>query len=141
MMITLDHTLVHATDPAASAAFLARLLDVGPPRRLGHFTVLQIGETSLDFLPGTPPIVSRHFAFRVGETAFDGVFGRIVEAGIPYWADPSHREPGRINRWDDGRGVYFDDPDGHVLEVLTRPYGSGGCEARHPHPLLDCPGR
>lgn len=55
---------------------------------------------------------------------------------MPYWADPFHREPGRINRWDDGRGVYFDDPNGHVLEILTRSYGSGGLDADHPNPLL-----
>ena len=56
--------------------------------------------------------------------------------GLPFWADPFHREPNAINHWDDGRGVYFDDPNGHVLEVITRPYGSGGRDARHPNPLL-----
>ena len=56
---------------------------------------------------------------------FDAVFGRIQEQGIQYWSDPGHSRPGEINRNDGGRGVYFPDPDGHYLEVITRPYASG----------------
>lgn len=139
MEVTLDHTIVHARDPAATAGFLSELLGIAPPRRLGHFTVLKVGPTSLDYLPGNDPIISRHFAFRVSEAQFDTIYGRIQARKIAYWADPFHQQPGAINRWDDGRGLYFDDPDGHLIEVLTRSYGSGGCEAEHPNPLLDCP--
>ena len=71
---------------------------------------------------------------------FDGNdFGRIKARNMPYWADPFHREPNRINSWDDGRGVYFEDPNGHNLEILTRPYGSGGTKADHPNPLVKQP--
>lgn len=136
MVVSLNHTIVHARDPEASARFLVDLLDLPPPRRLGHFTVVQVGETSLDFLPAEGAVASRHFAFLVPEPEFDRLFAKLQASGRPYWADPFHREPGRINHWDDGRGVYFDDPDGHLLEVITRPYGSGGLGARHPNPLL-----
>jgi catechol 2,3-dioxygenase-like lactoylglutathione lyase family enzyme len=139
MDIYLDHTIVHARDPAVTAGFLSELLGIAPPQRLGHFTVLKVGPTSLDYLPGDGPIASRHFAFRVSEAQFDTIFDRVQARKIAYWADPFHQQPGAINRWDDGRGFYFDDPDGHLIEVLTRSYGSGGCEAEHPHPLLDCP--
>ena len=135
MPISLNHSIVHARDPAATAHWLAALLNV-PHRRLGHFEVVQIGETSLDFVGGGGPVASRHFAFLVSEAEFDAIFARIVALGIPYWADPFHREPGAINHWDDGRGVYFDDPDGHGLEILTRSYGSGGLGANHVNPLL-----
>jgi catechol 2,3-dioxygenase-like lactoylglutathione lyase family enzyme len=67
----------------------------------------------------------QHYAFLVSETEFDNIFGRIRAQGLQYWADPFHQQPGKINTRDGGRGVYFDDPDGHVLELLTRPYGSG----------------
>ncbi len=136
MTVTLNHTIVHARDTAETAAFLTEILGLDPPRTLGHFTVVQVGDTSLDFIQTDGEIRSRHFAFLVSEDEFDEILGRIRERGMPYWADPMHREPGEINRWDDGRGVYFDDPNGHNLEILTRPYGSGGLGADHPNPLL-----
>lgn len=134
--ITLNHTIVSARDCAATAAFLTDILALAPPRRLGHFTVVQVGPTSLDLIQTDTPIHSRHFAFLVSENGFDAIFARIRERGLSYWADPFHKLPGEINRWDDGRGVYFDDPNGHVLEIITRPYGSGGLGAEHPNPLL-----
>jgi hypothetical protein len=72
----------------------------------------------------------------VTETEFDEIFGRVRERGLAYWADPFRHEAGEINDWDDGRGVYFDDPNGHLLEIITRPYGAGGTTAKHPHPLV-----
>jgi hypothetical protein len=72
----------------------------------------------------------------VSEMEFDEIFGRIQQRRLSYWADPFRRKRGEINGWDDGRGVYFDDPDGHLLEIITRPYGSGGTTASRPHPLV-----
>lgn len=137
MSIVLDHTIVHVRDPAATAQFLVDMLGLDPARTLGHFTVVRIGPSSLDLIATDGKISSRHFAFRVDEADFDAIFDRIRQRGTAYWADPFHREPGAINHWDDGRGVYFDDPDGHLLEILTRSYGSGGCSAKNPNPLLD----
>jgi catechol 2,3-dioxygenase-like lactoylglutathione lyase family enzyme len=136
MAVTLDHTIVHARDAEATARFLTEILGLAPPRRLGHFTVVQVGPTSLDLIETDGDIASRHFAFRVSEAEFDTIFARLQARGLPYWADPFHQEPGRVNRWDDGRGVYFDDPNGHLLEIITRSYGSGGLDAEHPNPLL-----
>lgn len=136
MSITLNHTIVHANDPEATARFYCEILGLPPFRRLGHFTVVQVGETSLDWLPGGGDIAQQHFAFLVSETEFDAIFGRIRDRGLSYWADPFRRQPGEINRWADGRGVYFDDPNGHLLEIITRPYGSGGLSAAHVNPLL-----
>lgn len=136
MAVSLNHTIVHARDPEATARFLTEMLGLPAPQRLAHFTIVQVGETSLDFLPSDGDIASRHFAFLMTEPEFDAVLARLQVRDLPYWADPFRRETGRINHWDDGRGVYFDDPDGHVLEILTRPYGSGGLDAEHPNPLL-----
>src|ERR671910_87129 len=71
-------------------------------------------------------IAQQHYAFLIGEDDFDDIYGRIRERGLEHWADPFRSQAGQINRNDGGRGVYFDDPDGHLLEVITRPYGSGG---------------
>ena len=136
MAITLNHTIVHASDAAATAAFLCDILALPPPQRLAHFTIVQVGPTSIDLIETDQPISSRHFAFLVSEAEFDAIFSRIEARRIAYWADPFHKKPGAINHWDDGRGIYFDDPNGHLLEVVTRPYGSGGRDAKHPNPLL-----
>lgn len=136
MTVTLNHTIVLARDKEATAAFLTEILGLPEHENLGHFAVVRVGDTSLDLLEGTSEIAQRHFAFLVSEAEFDEIFARIRERGLSYWADPFREEPGRINRWDDGRGVYFDDPNGHLLEIITRPYGSGGFDAEHPNPLL-----
>jgi hypothetical protein len=78
---------------------------------------------TLDFADLQAEATSQHYAFLVSEAEFDTIFARIVERGLPYWADPFHREPGKINTNDGGRGVYWDDPNGHSLEILTVPYG------------------
>lgn len=136
MPISLNHTIVSARDKARTARFLTEMLGLAPPKMLGHFAVVQVGETSLDFVETDEEISPRHFAFLVSEIEFDQIFSRIRERQLPYWADPFRREPGRVNHWDDGRGVYFEDPNGHLLEAITRPYGSGGSDAAHPNPLL-----
>jgi catechol 2,3-dioxygenase-like lactoylglutathione lyase family enzyme len=82
-------------------------------------------DVSLDFHATGDPIQPQHYAFLVGEDDFDAIFRRIVERGLDYWADPMMSQPGAINHHDGGRGVYFPDPDGHLLEIITRPYGSG----------------
>ena len=138
MPVELNHTILHARDASASAAFVTDILGLPAARRLGHFTVVQIGPTSIDLIETDGEITSRHFAFLVSEGEFDAIFARIEQRGVAYWADPFHREPGAVNRWDDGRGLYFGDPDRHLLEIITRSYGSGGCDAEHPNPLLDC---
>lgn len=126
MTIQLNHTIVPVRDQEASAAFLAELFGLPAPSHFGPFTVVQTGETSLDFLSSDGDIGNQHYAFLVSEPEFDAIFGRIKAKGMPYWADPHHTEPDAINTRDGGRGVYFDDPNGHILEILTRPYGSGG---------------
>jgi catechol 2,3-dioxygenase-like lactoylglutathione lyase family enzyme len=136
MGISLNHTIVVARDKAETARFLTEILGLPPARSLGHFAVVQVGETSLDFVETDGAIEQRHFAFLVSEAEFDEIFARLRERGLPHWADPFRREPNRINTYDDGRGLYFDDPNGHLLEIITRPYGSGGRGARNPNPLL-----
>jgi len=127
MSVQLNHTIVAARDRQASAEFLAGLLglEVGPP--FGPFIGVETANgVTLDYLESAEPITSQHYAFLVSEDEFDAIMGRIEAAGITYFADPFHRESGRINRNDGGRGAYFADPNGHNMEIITRPYGSGG---------------
>ena len=131
MTVQLNHTIVAAHDKHTSARFLADLLGLRVSPQYGPFIPVAIPNgVTLDYMdqPGSgfAEITPQHYAFLVSEDEFDAIFGRIREAGLTYWADPAHRREGEINTNDGGRGVYFDDPNGHVLEILTRPYGSGG---------------
>ena len=127
MSIKLDHTIVAARDKQASAAFLSEILGLGTPVPFGPFLGVQVHNgVTLDFLDTEEEIVAQHYAFLISESEFDEIFARIRERKLPYWADPYQRQRGKINTRDGGRGVYFEDPSGHLLEILTRPYGSGG---------------
>ncbi len=123
MTVALNHTIVPATDKMASATFLANILGLDPPVRFGPFAVLELDNgVSLDYIDATT-IDSRHFAFIVDDNLFEPIFERI-KAATRYYADPMRSRPGETNDHDGGRGVYFDDPDDHLMEVITRPYGS-----------------
>ncbi len=126
MAVELNHTIVAARDPAASARFVSEVLGLAAPTEFGPFTIVQTSnDVSLDYLLTSGTITSQHYAFLVSEAEFDEIYGRIRSRDIAYWADPGQRQASQINRRDGGRGLYFEDPDGHLLEILTRPYGSG----------------
>lgn len=127
MSIRFDHTIVHSRDPERAARFVSEILGLAEPRAFGPFRVVDLDDgSSLDFLDaGDHPVIAEHYAFRIDEPDFDAIFARIRARGLEHWADPYKRRSGEINRNDGGRGVYFESPDGHLLEVLTRPYASG----------------
>ena len=127
MAIKLNHTIVWSRDKRASANFLSELMGLAPPVPFAHFLGVQVAnEVTLDFADDSGEIPVQHYAFLVDEAEFDAIFNRIRERDLQYWADPYLRRPDEINRHDGGRGVYFKDPSGHLLEIITRPYGSGG---------------
>ena len=122
MPVDLNHTIVYCHDKHASAKFLVDILGLPEPGRFGSFVVVDVSNgVSLDFLEGEPH--SQHYAFLVSEEEFDQIYQRLLDRNIPYWADPSHTMPQQINTNDGGRGLYWDDPNGHILEILTVPYG------------------
>ena len=114
-------------DSQVSATFLADVLGLPAPKRWGPFLVVTTDNgTNMDFMDADGEIAPQHYAFLVSETEFDEIFGRVRARSLPFWADPAQSQPGEVNHHDDGRGFYFEDPDGHFLEIITRPYGSGG---------------
>ena len=124
MPVQLNHTIVASRDREASARFLSEILGLPDPTSYGPFLVVQAANgVSLDFIEEHGEIARQHYAFLVTEAEFDEIFARIRERNLPYWAHPGKSQPGQINRRDGGRGVYFDDPSGHVMEFLTVPYG------------------
>jgi len=124
MTIELNHTIVRVQDKLASAGFVTELFGLPEPIAWGPFLTVELANrVTLDFYEGEGAGSPQHYAFLVSEDDFDQIFGRITARGIDYWADPGHRQPGEINTHDGGRGVYFDDPSGHILEIITQPYG------------------
>ena len=127
LAVDFDHTIVAARDGEASAQFLADILGLSAPAAWGPFHVVRTANrANIDFMTVAGEIVAQHYAFLVSEPEFDAIFARIGARGLPFWADPGQARAGEINRHDGGRGVYFEHPDGHLLEIITRPYGSGG---------------
>lgn len=123
MAVELDHTIVAARDPEAAARWFAEMLGLPEPRPAGRFwQVTTDNGVAFDFAAAADPddIPRIHYAFRISEAEFDAVYARILERGLDHWAGPRRRGPGEIDDRHGGRGVYFDHPDGHSLEVLTR---------------------
>ena len=121
MTITLNHTIVPSHDKIASAKFFASLFGLNFDKQaVGYFAPVRVNETlTLDFDDDVEQFDGHHYAFKVSEPEFDAIFGRIQAAGIVYGSEPHARENGRINHRAGGRGVYFCDPNGHILELLT----------------------
>jgi catechol 2,3-dioxygenase-like lactoylglutathione lyase family enzyme len=126
MTVAFNHTIVAAKDKKESAAFFTGLFGLADATPFGPFMAVELEHgVSLDFADRPDDIRPQHYAFLVSEADFDAIYGRIQQRGMDHWADPGRTKPGTINRNDGGRGVYFLDPSGHFLEIITRPYGSG----------------
>lgn len=130
MSARLNHTIVWCRDQRKSATFLTEILGLPPPRRFMSFLVVDLAnDVSVDYYEEkVDPIALQHLAFLLDEEEFDGALARVRERTGEIWADPAKQQPGRINHRFGGRGVYFDDPDGHLLEIMTKPYGDPGSE-------------
>ena len=129
MSIQFNHTIVFSADKTQAAEWLTELFDLPSPTPFGHFMVVRVAnDVSLDYMdqPDGMGFVGQHYAFLVSENGFDAIYGKIRARGIEHWADAMSTRAGELNHHDGGRGVYFRDPSGHQMEILTRPYGSGG---------------
>jgi len=125
MSVALNHTIIWCSDRHRSADFFAAMYGLPEPQDLFHFRVVKLANgVSLDFADHREgPVSPQHYAMLVSEDEFTALYGRILTRGIAHWADPARTRPGEFNHNDGGRGVYFEDPDGHFLEALTVPYG------------------
>src|SRR5688500_13559419 len=127
MSIELNHTIVHVKDRWAASREVGQVLGLPEATAYGPFAELKLENgASLDFMDTEGKVHAQHYAFLVSEDDFDDIFGRLQAEGRKWWADPYKRQPQEINHGDGGRGLYWDGPDGHWLEIITRPYGSGG---------------
>src|SRR5690606_14378663 len=126
MAVKLNHTIVHSRNREEAAAFYAEIFGLPGPKPFGPFLALETAnEVALAFL-GHDAREAQPYASLAMEAQFDHILGGIKSGGADYWADPGRKVKGKINRHDGGRGVYFLDPSGHVLEIITRPYGASG---------------
>ena len=125
MSIALNHTIVNVRDKRASADFFTALFGLPPARPFGsYFLSVELDNgVTLEFCDADYEVEKQHYAFLVSEPEFDRIFDGIRTRKLDYWADPRKSQKGEINRHDGGRGVYFDEPGGHFLEIITVPYG------------------
>ncbi len=124
MTIELNHTIVPARDKDDSARFFSRIFGVAYEPSGGYFAPVRVNDRlTLDFdddYEATEQFGVHHYAFHVSDEEFDAIFSRVHEAGLAYGSEPGHPANGKLNNWNGGRGVYFRDPSGHLLELLTR---------------------
>ena len=122
MEITLSHTIVPSNDNVASAKFYKRIFGFDFVKEWGHFAVVMVNPTlALDF-QNKNDFSSNHYAFKVSDQQFDEIFNHIKEENITFGSGPRSVDDGKINNNYGGRGVYFKDPNGHVLEIITKDY-------------------
>ncbi|AJW46737.1 MULTISPECIES: VOC family protein [Ralstonia] len=127
MPIELNHTIVWCRNKERSTRFLRDILDLPEPIPFGQMLVVPLSNgVSLDFFDSDSPIAMQHYAFLVSDAEFDHAFASIQAQGLPYWADPGKHRANETYVHHGGRGLYFDDPDGHLLEIMTRPYDLAG---------------
>lgn len=125
MSVELNHTIIHARNNRESAEFFVDLLDLEITAEWGPFIAVGLSNgVTLDFatIPAES-ITPQHYAFLVSQEEFDAAYARIMQRGIEHYADPQRQHPGEINHHDGGYGVYFMDPAGHAMELITVPYG------------------
>ena len=133
MSIQLNHTIVWCRDKRKSAGFLSDLFGLPEPTPFMHALVVKLdNDVLLDFIEKEGEVSSQHYAFLIGEQEFDEILSRIRNQELPYWADSDRAIPSQINHLFGGRGLYFEDPDGHFLEVMTKPFFDPPSEPSHP---------
>jgi catechol 2,3-dioxygenase-like lactoylglutathione lyase family enzyme len=120
MAITLNHTIVPARDKVAAAKFFAKIFGLKSGRS-NYFAPVKVNKNLTLLFDDDSKFESHHYAFHVSEKEFDAIFGRVKKEGITYGSAPWSLDDGKLNSWGGGRGVYFKDPDGHVLELMTVP--------------------
>jgi catechol 2,3-dioxygenase-like lactoylglutathione lyase family enzyme len=121
MTITLNHTIVPVRDKVAAAQFFAEIFGLHYDGKTDYFAPVQVNDTLTLLFDDETSFDSHHYAFHVSDSEFDAIFGRIKNAKIAYGSGPGSLEDGKLNNWNGGRGVYFRDPNGHVLELMTVP--------------------
>lgn len=119
MAIVLDHTIVPARDNAASAGFFARVFGLRYDGPVSHFAPVRVNETLVLDFDTSAAFEPHHYAFKVSDMEFDAIFQRVKDAEIAYGSGPRASDNMAINHRAGGRGFYFKDPNGHLLEVMT----------------------
>jgi catechol 2,3-dioxygenase-like lactoylglutathione lyase family enzyme len=121
MAITLNHTIVPVRDKEKSARFFARIFGLAYSGRDEHFAPVRVNDGLTLLFDNADNVASQHYAFHVGDAEFDAIFKRVKEAGLAFGSAPWSPKDGELNDWGGGRGFYFEDPDGHLLELMTVP--------------------
>ena len=119
MPILLDHTIVPAKDKLASAKFFAEIFGLKVKPGDGYFAQVQVNDSLTFDFADEPEPKSHHYAFHISEAEFEEIYERVKSKGLPYGSGPYNHTDGKIYTRRGGRGFYFEDPNRHLLEVMT----------------------
>jgi catechol 2,3-dioxygenase-like lactoylglutathione lyase family enzyme len=119
MTIVLNHTIVPAHDKSAAASWFAGMFDLPREQSSDHFAPVYINDALTFLFADAESFSAGHYAFHVSEPEFDAILARLRASGRPFGSAPWTRTDGELNDWNGGRGVYFETPDGHLLELMT----------------------
>ena len=119
MPITLNHTIVPSRDTVAAQQWFARIFGLQPEPMMGHFAPVRVNESLTFDFDNADGFEGHHYAFLVSDEEFDAIHERVKQEGIVWGSDPWDYQNQRLNSRRGGRGVYFPDPDGHLLELMT----------------------
>ncbi len=120
MTIELDHTIIPSRDKDAAARFFARILGLPYEGTHGHFAPVKVNDRLTFDFDEADTFEHHHYAFHVSDDEFDAMFARIESEGIVYGSGPRSHQNMELNHRNGGRGLYFENPDGHLLELMTR---------------------
>jgi catechol 2,3-dioxygenase-like lactoylglutathione lyase family enzyme len=123
MTITLNHTIAPAHSKREAARWFAQIFGLPcEDDAHGHFAAVRVNKDFTLLFADSGSFEGRHYAFHVDEREFDEILARVQGEGLPYGSAPWSRDDHKLNDWNGGRGVYFDSPDGHILELMTAPH-------------------
>ena len=122
MTITLNHTIVWARNKEGAARLFAEIFGLRFADQGGHFAQVRVNDTlTMDFADAKGTVAGQHYAFHVSDSEFDAILQRVKDAGLAFGSGPQSLEDGKLNAWNSGRGFYYKDHDGHVIELMTMP--------------------
>jgi catechol 2,3-dioxygenase-like lactoylglutathione lyase family enzyme len=122
MTITLNHTIVWARNKEGAARLFAEIFGLRFAGQGGHFAQVGVNDTlTMDFADAKGTVAGQHYAFHVSDSEFDAILQRVKDAGLAFGSGPQSLDDGKLNAWNRGRGFYYKDHDGHVIELMTMP--------------------
>ena len=125
-MAELNHTIINCKNKELSAHFFAEIIGLQIKPQWGRFLPVQTKNGVTLGFADAQEFQPQHYAFIMSDSEFDAALDRLKNSGTKYYSHFDNTVEGEINTLWGGKGVYFYDHSGHLLEMITKPYGDRG---------------